>query len=82
MTVWTNPSAKFGLPISIFFVPLYCCSQILVMYDALEEIDAERVAKYIASLQKEDGSFTGDKWGEVDTRFSFCAVACLSLMVS
>lgn len=23
---------------------------------------------------------SGDKWGEVDTRFSFCAVACLSLL--
>ncbi|XP_023213376.1 geranylgeranyl transferase type-2 subunit beta-like [Centruroides sculpturatus] len=22
----------------------------------------------------------GDKWGEVDTRFSFCAVACLALL--
>jgi prenyltransferase beta subunit len=22
----------------------------------------------VASLQKEDGSFTGDQWGEVDTR--------------
>lgn len=25
-------------------------------------------------------SFPGDKWGEVDTRFSFCAVMCLSLL--
>lgn len=31
-------------------------------------------------LQRPDGSFCGDKWGEVDTRFSFCAVACLSLI--
>lgn len=23
---------------------------------------------------------SGDKWGEVDTRFSFCAVLCLSLL--
>lgn len=22
----------------------------------------------------------GDKWGEIDTRFSFCAVMCLSLL--
>lgn len=34
----------------------------------------------VSSLQKEDGSFTGDEWGEVDTRFSFCAIACLSLI--
>lgn len=24
--------------------------------------------------------FSGDKWGEVDTRFSFCAVLALSLI--
>ncbi|XP_026476575.1 geranylgeranyl transferase type-2 subunit beta-like [Ctenocephalides felis] len=54
--------------------------QILTMYDALNEIDLEGVVRYVTSLQQNDGSFTGDKWGEVDTRFSFCAVACLSLI--
>jgi len=34
----------------------------------------------VAKLQKEDGSFTGDTWGEVDTRFSYCAVSALSLL--
>jgi geranylgeranyl transferase type-2 subunit beta len=24
----------------------------------------------------------GDKWGEVDTRFSYCAVSCLDLLNS
>jgi geranylgeranyl transferase type-2 subunit beta len=33
-------------------------------------------------LQKEDGSFMGDKWGEVDTRFSYCGVSCLDLLNS
>ena len=27
-----------------------------------------------------DGSFFGDKWGEVDTRFSYCGVSCLALL--
>lgn len=27
-----------------------------------------------------DGSFKGDEWGEIDTRFSYCALACLSLL--
>ncbi|RWS26795.1 geranylgeranyl transferase type-2 subunit beta-like protein, partial [Leptotrombidium deliense] len=27
-----------------------------------------------------DGSFWGDKWGEVDIRFSFCAIASLTLL--
>lgn len=56
--------------------------QILCIYDALSEIDLELVAKFVAGLQQPDGSFFGDKWGEVDTRFSFCAVAVLSLIVS
>ena len=34
----------------------------------------------ILGLQKEDGSFSGDKWGEIDTRFSYCALSCLSLL--
>lgn len=56
--------------------------QILCIYDCLNEIDVDGVAKYITSLQQPDGSFFGDKWGEVDTRFSFCAVATLTLIVS
>lgn len=55
--------------------------QVLCIYDCLDEIDVDGVARYIASLQQPDGSFFGDKWGEVDTRFSFCAVATLTLIV-
>jgi Prenyltransferase, beta subunit len=55
--------------------------QILSMYDALDVINVDRLVQYVRSLQQPDGSFCGDKWGEVDTRFSFCAVACLSLLV-
>lgn len=32
------------------------------------------------SLQNPDGSFKGDCWGEIDTRFSYCAIASLSLL--
>lgn len=56
--------------------------QILCIYDCLDQIDVAGVARYVASLQQPDGSFFGDKWGEVDTRFSFCAVAILTLIVS
>ena len=58
----------------------------------------DSVVKFVTELQRPDGSFTGDKWGkiilrwvavsillftgEVDTRFSFCAVATLALLVS
>ena len=54
--------------------------QILALYGELEKLDAGKVAAYIASLQQPDGSFFGDKWGEVDTRFSYIALSCLSLL--
>ncbi|XP_023018185.2 geranylgeranyl transferase type-2 subunit beta [Leptinotarsa decemlineata] len=54
--------------------------QILCIYDNLDAVDIEAIVSYVASLQLPDGSFMGDKWGEVDTRFSFCAVAILSLL--
>ena len=50
------------------------------MYDELDMLDITGIVSYVKSLQQKDGSFTGDKWGEVDTRFSFCAVAILSLL--
>lgn len=56
--------------------------QILCIYDAVDIIDIESVVTYIKERQEPDGSFTGDIWGEVDTRFSFCAVASLALLVS
>ncbi|WMV22081.1 hypothetical protein MTR67_015466 [Solanum verrucosum] len=34
----------------------------------------------IAGLQNEDGSFSGDIWGEVDTRFSYIAILSLALL--
>ncbi|KAF7273427.1 hypothetical protein GWI33_013868 [Rhynchophorus ferrugineus] len=54
--------------------------QILAMYDQLNAIDTDGVVRYIQGLQQPDGSFAGDKWGEIDTRFSFCAVMTLSLL--
>lgn len=54
--------------------------QILAMYDKLDAIDIEEVVKFVKSLQQPDGSFSGDKWGEIDTRFSFCSVMTLSLL--
>lgn len=40
----------------------------------------ETTASYVLSLQREDGAFVGDEFGEVDTRFTYCAVASLSLL--
>ena len=41
-----------------------------------ERIDAVILALY----DPETGSFCGDEWGEIDTRFTYCAVAALSLL--
>ncbi len=38
------------------------------------------MAAFIASHQKEDGSFKGDYAGEVDTRFSYSALSALKLL--
>ncbi|CAH8549555.1 unnamed protein product [Heterobilharzia americana] len=54
--------------------------QILALFDSLDKVNVEMVCKYVAKLQQKDGSFTGDVWGEIDTRFSFCAVAILHIL--
>lgn len=50
------------------------------MHDALDRLDTERVIKFIMSLQSSTGSFSGDRFGETDTRFCYCAVSALSLL--
>jgi geranylgeranyl transferase type-2 subunit beta len=62
---------------------LYTLSAIQILallhkIDRLEDVD--KTAKFIASMQKEDGSFMGDKWGEIDTRFTYCALSALSIL--
>ncbi|CAG9535254.1 unnamed protein product [Cercopithifilaria johnstoni] len=54
--------------------------QIMIMLRKLDEIDTDAVARYVTSLQNEDGSFGGDEYNEIDTRFSFCALATLHLI--
>lgn len=75
-----------GIGASVHHDPhlLYTLSavQILCMYDALDVINIDKVISYVKERQQPDGSFTGDQWGEVDVRFSFCAIATLSLLVS
>ncbi|KAN0060383.1 Rab geranylgeranyltransferase [Thecaphora frezii] len=56
--------------------------QILAIKDALHQLDLhgrrEKLIQFIIGLQQPDGSFQGDKWGETDTRFLYCAVSALS----
>jgi geranylgeranyl transferase type-2 subunit beta len=53
---------------------------ILLQLNKIDLIDSTRVAKFVGSLQTEDGSFSSDYYGESDTRFSYCAVAILKLL--
>ncbi|KAL3789926.1 hypothetical protein HJC23_010611 [Cyclotella cryptica] len=56
--------------------------QILAIADCLddERLNKDAVEKFVTGLQNEDGSFSGDKWGEIDTRFTYCAFSCLALL--
>ena len=56
--------------------------QILAMANALddERLDKDAIANYVSSLQNEDGSFSGDDWGEIDTRFTYIAFSCLAIL--
>ncbi|GAB67519.1 geranylgeranyltransferase, partial [Plasmodium cynomolgi strain B] len=40
----------------------------------------DSTTNYILSLLNDDGSFKGDIWGEVDTRFVYSAVSCLTIL--
>lgn len=64
----------------LVFIGTIICSTLL-FYFREEELPVEKIVTYVSKLQQPDGSFYGDIYGEVDTRFSFCAVACLSLLV-
>lgn len=60
--------------------------QILSMTDGFEWFEKRvsdckmKIAKYIAGLQRTDGTFAGDRWGEIDTRFLYGAFNGLSLL--
>lgn len=60
--------------------------QILAMIDALDSLDTRgkgkaAVGKFIADLQNpSSGTFSGDEWGEEDTRFLYGALNALSLL--
>jgi geranylgeranyl transferase type-2 subunit beta len=57
--------------------------QILALANALEDVRflemKPKVILFIQSLQQKDGGFCGDQWGEIDTRFSYCALSAISI---
>ncbi|KAA0198235.1 Rab geranylgeranyltransferase beta subunit [Fasciolopsis buskii] len=54
--------------------------QILALFDCVHKLNCNAMVRFILKLQQSDGSFCGDEWGEIDTRFTFCALASLSLL--
>lgn len=56
--------------------------QLLAMADSLQDprLDQDAVSNFISGLQQPDGSFSGDSWGEIDTRFSYCALSSLKIL--
>ena len=55
--------------------------QLLALNGALGRLDKDSVVGYVAGLQdRATGAFKGDKWGEIDTRFSYCALNCLAVL--
>ncbi|OBA20243.1 terpenoid cyclases/Protein prenyltransferase [Metschnikowia bicuspidata var. bicuspidata NRRL YB-4993] len=57
--------------------------QILLIYDrfdALSPQKKDRIAAFVLRLRLPDGSFMGDSFGEIDTRFVFVSVFILTLL--
>ena len=54
--------------------------QILTLCNSLHLIEPIKIGNYIHTLQLDNGSFIGDQWGEVDTRFSYCSLSSLSIL--
>ncbi|CAH2353534.1 geranylgeranyl transferase type-2 subunit beta [[Candida] railenensis] len=58
--------------------------QIQAIYQKeVEELDfphKNEVVSYIKGLQRENGSFQGDTFGEIDTRFTYTAINALSIL--
>lgn len=59
--------------------------QILKIYDSLDvlsQLQLNKCVKFIKGNQLSDGSFQGDRFGEVDTRFVYTALSALSILES
>lgn len=95
MSCWREDVGGFGGNVDLDAHLLFTLSaiQIMVILDETSRLDTAAIASCnnmtvhiddllldIKGLQQADGSFVGDEFGELDTRFSYCAVAALSLL--
>lgn len=87
MSCWDNRTGGFG-PFpkhDAHMLSTLSGLQILLTYDAINLIteDSEKldsVVQFIKGNQLPDGSFQGDRFGEVDARFSYNALSALSIL--
>ncbi|KAG9004699.1 hypothetical protein FRB93_010189 [Tulasnella sp. JGI-2019a] len=82
MSCWDDETGAFGAhpQHDAHILSTLSGIQILVMHDALDRLDVARVTSFILGLQNPNGSFSGDRFGETDTRFLYCSVSALSLL--
>ncbi|KAG1771065.1 rab geranylgeranyltransferase [Suillus placidus] len=82
MSCWDEEAGAFGAhpDHDAHLLSTLSAIQILLMQNALNRVDVDRVVKFILSLQQPSGIFAGDAFGETDTRFLYCAVNALSLL--
>ncbi|KAF8183642.1 rab geranylgeranyltransferase [Pholiota molesta] len=82
MSCWDDEAGGFGAhpEHDAHLLSTLSAIQILVMQDALDRMDVDRVVQFILSLQQPSGVFAGDAFGEIDARFLYCAVNALSLL--
>ena len=93
MLCWDDKTGAFGSfpKHDVHIFSTFSALKVLKIYDqeltvlndnneSLNGNKRERLIKFITGLQLPDGSFQGDKYGEVDTRFVYTAVSSLSLL--
>ncbi|KAJ3478411.1 hypothetical protein NLI96_g9774 [Meripilus lineatus] len=82
MSCWDEEAGGFGAhpDHDPHILPTLSAIQILTIQGARDRINVPKVTNFILSLQQPSGVFAGDVFGEIDTRFLFCAVLALSLL--
>ncbi|KAL1408392.1 Rab geranylgeranyltransferase [Vanrija albida] len=82
MACWDDEAGAFGAHVGhdAHMHATLSAIQILIMQDALDRCDVDRVVQFAVLLVGEDGSMAGDAFGERDTRFSYLLISALSLL--
>ncbi|KAI5961858.1 BET2 [Candida pseudojiufengensis] len=86
MSCWDSESGAFGAfpKHDAHILSTLSALQILKYYNyelhPLTTDQKQKIVKFIKSLQLPNGSFQGDSFGEIDTRFTYTAISALSLL--